>query len=93
MKENILIDFDRCNEKIKHIESKGKTYHIVPTINVRCFAPCEIGYCICSADIVHYNERFTIVDDDGKKRAIKDLNLHLQTVREDFEKQNKKPRD
>ncbi len=47
------------------------------------------GRCVCSQDIKIGDESFTLVNDDGKKRALEELNSTLTWVRAKFLEQIK----
>lgn len=72
-----------AKEKYEELAKIGDV-HIVPSVNIRCLVPCEFGYCVCSRDINFYGKQFTIVNDEGKKRALQELNSELTYVKRDF---------
>lgn len=74
---------DHAKQKYEDLDKLGDV-HIVPTVSVRCFVPCQFGYCVCSSDIRVANKHFTIVNSDGKIRALEMLNDELSFVRKQF---------
>ena len=71
-------DIKAAIELLRERGVKGNLY-VVPTTPVHCFAPCWPGQCICSATI---GDRYCVVDEAGKKKALEWANLALQELNE-----------
>lgn len=71
-------------DKKKELRDYGITEElfVVPVSDVRCFVPCDKGYCICYETIPGY----CVVTEAGAKRSREDLTRKLAWFKEIMEK-------
>lgn len=67
----------KINDHVNILRSLGVTgkLYIAPVCNIRCFAPCGAGLCICDRSL---SNEYCIVSEDGKKRAMEHKSIEIE---------------